>query len=123
MDTRTINQFLYRFSEQQQMSLCYSACGNQYCIGITPGGKSWTITLYCHCVRWYDRDDNSVPPQYVLHSISTHLPDFISTDPDRKSTAKATWWQESENFQEAMTAAAEEVLDADAARKYIWSGK
>jgi hypothetical protein len=80
--------------------------------------------LYWHYTRWYVRDDNSsVRPQYVFHSISTHLPDFISTDPDRKSTAKVTWWKESETFQDAMTEAALKVLDSNAAMKYIWSGK
>ncbi|KAH3692914.1 hypothetical protein DPMN_193250 [Dreissena polymorpha] len=30
--------------------------------------------------RWYSRDDNAVPPAYILASISTHLSDFIKKD-------------------------------------------
>ncbi|KAH3832819.1 hypothetical protein DPMN_106116 [Dreissena polymorpha] len=71
--------------------------------------------------RWYSRDDNAVPPAYILASISTHLPDFISMDRDRQKVGKEQWWKESEQMQHALESAATRVFDQETARKYIIS--
>ncbi|KAH3785950.1 hypothetical protein DPMN_164046 [Dreissena polymorpha] len=72
--------------------------------------------------KWYSRDDNAVPPAYILASISTHLPDFISMDRDRQKVGKEQWWKESEQMQHALESAATRVFDQETARKYIISG-
>ncbi|KAH3692060.1 hypothetical protein DPMN_194937 [Dreissena polymorpha] len=71
--------------------------------------------------KWYSRDDNAVPPAYILASISTHLPDFISKDKNRQKVAKEEWWKESELMQDALESAATRVFDPETARKYIIS--
>ncbi|KAH3785932.1 hypothetical protein DPMN_164028, partial [Dreissena polymorpha] len=71
--------------------------------------------------KWYSRDDNAVPPAYILASISTHLPDFISKDRDKQKVAKEQWLKESEQMQDALESAATRVFDQETARKYIIS--
>ena len=75
--------------------------------------------MYC---RWYRRDDNYVPPMYVLLSISHHLPDFTSDDKDKKKAAKETWWKESDDVQEALIQAAQKVFDVEKTRQMTVSG-
>ncbi|KAK6174050.1 hypothetical protein SNE40_017396 [Patella caerulea] len=71
--------------------------------------------------KWFIRDDNSVPPTYVLQPISSHLPDFILPDVDKKKQAKDTWDGERENMREALAASAKQNLKKSAARKYLRS--
>lgn len=63
-----------------------------------------------------------LPPAYVLSSISTHLPDFISRDKDKQKVAKSQWWKECEDMQNALEITAKKVFDEETARKYIMSG-
>ena len=65
---------------------------------------------------------NSVPPCYVLSSVSTKIPDFVSSDQEKKKVAKSQWWKESEKMQTILESVASKVFDADKARKYIRSG-
>ena len=58
-----------------------------------------------------------------MSSISTKIPDFVSTDQEKKKAAKSQWWSESEKMQAALETVAAKVFDADKARKYIRSGK
>ena len=72
--------------------------------------------------RWYQKDLNSTPESYVVSSISTKIPDFISSDQEKKKKAKSQWWSESEKMQATLETVATKVFDADKARKYIRSG-
>lgn len=63
-----------------------------------------------------------MPQSYVLQSISTYLPDFLSTDKDKKSAAQNQWWEDSEIIRDALEKASQ-VLDPKDAQKYIMSGK
>jgi hypothetical protein len=72
--------------------------------------------------RWYRKDDNSVPPAYILLSVSTHIPDFLSEDEGKKKVAKNKWWEESQIMQEALSETAKKVFDKETARQYIQSG-
>ncbi|XP_052800087.1 uncharacterized protein LOC128231374 isoform X2 [Mya arenaria] len=71
--------------------------------------------------KWYAKDLNADPPVYVAFPISIHLPDFLSTVKDKKDAAKKVWWEESEVIQETLENVAQEVFDAETARKYIRS--
>ncbi|XP_067945451.1 uncharacterized protein [Watersipora subatra] len=41
--------------------------------------------------QWYKRDDNSIPPVHVLQPISSLLPDYNSSDADKKAAASSEW--------------------------------
>ncbi|XP_033761972.1 NACHT domain- and WD repeat-containing protein 1-like isoform X2 [Pecten maximus] len=71
--------------------------------------------------KWYRKDNNAVPPMYLLSPISKHLPDFLSSDKDASKEAKTKWWQESDTMQEALESSAEQALGVEAAKKYIIS--
>ncbi|KAK6174034.1 hypothetical protein SNE40_017384 [Patella caerulea] len=71
--------------------------------------------------KWFIRDDNSVPPTYVLQPISSHLPDFISSDVDQKKQAKDTWNKQHEQMRESLVTSAKQALDTSAAHKYLRS--
>ncbi|XP_052105636.1 NACHT domain- and WD repeat-containing protein 1-like isoform X2 [Mytilus californianus] len=71
--------------------------------------------------KWYKRDDNAVPPVYVLQRISTQLPDFISSNVDDKNKAKAIWWIHSDKMQDLLAATAEKCLGPEKARNYLVS--
>lgn len=76
-----------------------------------------------YSLRWYKRDDNSLPPVFVLQTISKLLPDFLSRDQEKKKAAKSTWWNESEALQKTLTAVSKKVLGEIEAMKYIISSK
>jgi hypothetical protein len=81
---------------------------------------SW---LYTSC-RWYVKDDNSVPSQFVLLPISSHLPDFISKDRKKQKAAGDLWWDKRNAMQDAMYTAAKAVLeDPEIIRKYTMAGR
>ena len=63
-----------------------------------------------------------VPTSYILSSISTYIPDFISNDTEKKKAARAQWWEECEAMQGALDVTASRVFDKTKARKYIMSG-
>ncbi|XP_069110617.1 NACHT and WD repeat domain-containing protein 2-like isoform X2 [Argopecten irradians] len=71
--------------------------------------------------KWYRKDNNAVPPMYLLSPISKHLPDFISSNKDASKEAKTKWWQESDIMQAALESSAEQALGVEAAKKYIIS--
>ncbi|KAL3864383.1 hypothetical protein ACJMK2_006070 [Sinanodonta woodiana] len=73
------------------------------------------------CKKWYHRDDNAVPPVYVLDAISVHLPDFLSKDEKRKKVARNTWSDESELMQKAIGETSMRIFDEATARKYAMS--
>ena len=68
------------------------------------------------------RDDNSVPPTYVLQPISSLLPDFKSPDADRRSEAKNAWYDDNTIMQDAIVPAACLCLDKVKAHEYEMSG-
>uniref|UniRef100_K1Q937 Uncharacterized protein n=1 Tax=Magallana gigas TaxID=29159 RepID=K1Q937_MAGGI len=71
--------------------------------------------------KWYKRDDNSLPPVFVLQTISKLLPDFMSRDQEKKKAAKSIWWNESEALQKTLTDVSKKVLGEKEAMKYILS--
>ncbi|KAK3590255.1 hypothetical protein CHS0354_041333 [Potamilus streckersoni] len=73
------------------------------------------------CKKWYHRDDNAVPPVYILDAISIHLPDFLSKDEERRKVAKNTWWKESELMQRALEETSMKIFEDATARKYVMS--
>ena len=74
--------------------------------------------------RWYIRDDNAVPPKYILQPISTHLPEYIEQgDKEKQKLAKKMWWEESGSMLEAVVTAAEKALPPEEAYKFKLSGK
>ncbi|KAI5104186.1 NACHT domain- and WD repeat-containing protein 1-like isoform X1, partial [Silurus meridionalis] len=42
-------------------------------------------------MTWYRLDENIVPPVYRLLPVSTHHPDFLSRDGERRKAAKKAW--------------------------------
>lgn len=69
--------------------------------------------------KWYIRDDNAVPPKYILQPISTHLPDYIEQgDKEKQNLAKKIWWEESDSMLEAVVTAAEKALPPEDAYKF-----
>ncbi|XP_061173439.1 uncharacterized protein LOC133182609 [Saccostrea echinata] len=71
--------------------------------------------------KWYIRDDNAVPPLYVLQSISKILPEFLSPDADKKLVAKSKWWEDNDAMQQALYEAAKKALEETEAEKYVIS--
>ncbi|XP_041349252.1 NACHT domain- and WD repeat-containing protein 1-like [Gigantopelta aegis] len=71
--------------------------------------------------KWFMRDDNAVPPTYVLQPISSLLPDFKSSDSDLRSRAKKAWYDDSAIMQDAIVPAASQCLDTVTAHKYEMS--
>ncbi|KAL0970488.1 hypothetical protein UPYG_G00242740 [Umbra pygmaea] len=41
--------------------------------------------------KWFRLDENCVPPVYRLLPVSTHLPDFLSRNAQRRAQAKMAW--------------------------------
>ena len=74
--------------------------------------------------RWFQRDDNAVPPEYVLQSISSQFPDFNgASEEEAREQARKEWWDVFLGLQEALKNAAKKALDKELARKYFVSGK
>ncbi|KAK3084596.1 hypothetical protein FSP39_016054 [Pinctada imbricata] len=71
--------------------------------------------------KWFQRDNNSVPPIYVLSPISKLIPDFLSADKEKKKAAKQQWWDEGDLMQEALEQAALKALGEENARNYVIS--
>ncbi|XP_061197445.1 NACHT and WD repeat domain-containing protein 2-like [Saccostrea echinata] len=72
-------------------------------------------------LKWYRRDENSVPPVYALTQISKFLPDFLSTDSQKKREAANQFWKENDIMQDALEMAANQVLGPEDARRYVIS--
>lgn len=76
--------------------------------------------------RWFKKDDNAVPPAYILLPISHHLPDFVNKTGDTEAFKKAkdTWWRENDIMGQTLYEAAMEHLKSEEERlKYIVSGR
>ncbi|TSK82214.1 NACHT domain- and WD repeat-containing protein 1 [Bagarius yarrelli] len=43
-------------------------------------------------LTWYRLDENTVPPVYRLLPVSTHHPDFLSRDGERRKAARKAWY-------------------------------
>jgi hypothetical protein len=50
-------------------------------------------TAKSRVLRCYKRDDNQVPPQYVLLPVSTIVPASASKDPVIARMGNNTWWE------------------------------
>lgn len=74
--------------------------------------------------HWYWRDDNSVPPVYVLQPISSRLPHYNDLrDLELRSEARGKWWAAYERLHVIMRRAADKVLTKDERRKFYMSGE
>lgn len=74
--------------------------------------------------HWYWRDDNSVPPVYVLQPISSRLPYYNDLrDVELRNEARGKWWAVHERLHVIMRRAANEVLTKDQRRKFYMSGE
>ena len=72
--------------------------------------------------RWYLRDDNSVPPCYLLQPISRQFP-IHSADKDERSKAFEDWCRVEKRIRSHLRSAAEKVgqKEEEAKQKYIVS--
>ncbi|XP_060076014.1 NACHT domain- and WD repeat-containing protein 1-like [Ylistrum balloti] len=71
--------------------------------------------------KWYLRDDNAVPPEYVLQPISKYIPNRLSKDKDLQNEAKDEWNEDECDMQDALEASARANLPTQAAEKYYVS--
>ena len=76
--------------------------------------------------KWFKRDDNLVPPMYILQSIRSLLPDYnnASSSSEERSKASSEWWGAFEKMQVVFREASQKVLKDDGEiMKYYISGK
>lgn len=74
-------------------------------------------------VHWFYRDENSVPPVYVLQPITVHLPHFNDNNGEEKRrNARKEWWKQFETMQDILRQAATEKLKKTDVAKYFISG-
>lgn len=74
--------------------------------------------------EWFKRDDNAVPPEYLLQPVTSKFPGFVN--PSSKETRKAAWkgWLGVfERLRSILRTAAAKALSKDAAYKYCVSGE
>jgi hypothetical protein len=74
---------------------------------------------------WFLRDDNTVPPEYLLQPITSVLPDFRNYgNPELRKQASGMWWAAFERMQVVFRIAADKVLTKKSDKlKYYMSGK
>ena len=73
--------------------------------------------------RWFYRDENSVPPVFVLQPITVHLPHYNdNAEPEKRRDARNAWWEQFERMQMVLRQAASKKLNHDDANKYFISG-
>ncbi|XP_077984721.1 NACHT domain- and WD repeat-containing protein 1-like [Glandiceps talaboti] len=73
-------------------------------------------------LHWYKKDENHIPPVYVLQPISTILPDFKSSDTELRNKAKQEWREIHAKIQTAFTKVAKVKLkDKERVNKYVHS--
>ncbi|VDH90321.1 Hypothetical predicted protein [Mytilus galloprovincialis] len=66
--------------------------------------------------KWYVKDDNCVPPLYILQPISSHLPEFIvKQNKEKHNAAKDQWWKESDMMFDSLVTGAEKALTKEEA--------
>ncbi|XP_053395169.1 NACHT and WD repeat domain-containing protein 2-like [Mercenaria mercenaria] len=73
--------------------------------------------------EWYRKDDNSVPPAYILTSVREKLPDYFSADDTRRQTARTKWQEDEQEMKRMLQKAAEiayleGLIDGDTKQKY-----
>ena len=75
--------------------------------------------------KWFWRDDNAVPAQYLLQPITSLLPHYRDhQNNELRKKASSDWWMAFERMQVVFRMAADKVLDKKSARhKYHMSGK
>ncbi|XP_068719523.1 NACHT domain- and WD repeat-containing protein 1-like [Montipora capricornis] len=73
--------------------------------------------------KWFWRDDNAVPAQYLLQPITSLLPHYRDYENNElRKKASADWWKAFERMQIVLRRAADKVLDKESARhKYHMS--
>ncbi|KAK3095848.1 hypothetical protein FSP39_019955 [Pinctada imbricata] len=71
--------------------------------------------------RWYKKDENACPPEYVLLPINHNIPQYLSQNEDEQKTAKDQWWKESEEMVLALREASGKLLSEKDASKYTIS--
>ena len=73
--------------------------------------------------RWFWRDDNAAPAQYLLQPITSLLPhyrDYVNNELRKK--ASADWWAAFERMQVVLRTAADHILEEEERQKYYMSG-
>ena len=74
--------------------------------------------------HWFRRDDNCVPPEYLLQPITSLLPDYRNYEKeDLRKKASGKWWAAFERMQVVFRTAADKVLTKTAGQKYVMSGE
>lgn len=74
--------------------------------------------------KWFLRDDNAVPPQYVMQPISSQFPDaFSSSNKEARKVATRAWREVYYKLQNMLRTAAAKALNKNDAQKYYISGK
>ena len=73
--------------------------------------------------NWFWRDDNAVPPQYLLQPITSLLPHYRDYEnEDLQTKASTDWWTAFERMQVVLRAAADAALEEIDRQKYYMSG-
>ena len=83
-----------------------------------------SILMPMSICRWYIRDDNAIPPVYILQPISTQFPDLLSSDQARVYKAKEAWWKVVDQLKAMLiTGAKKHLQDTNRVHTYLMSGK
>jgi hypothetical protein len=81
------------------------------------------IVLNCIVAfRWFRRDDNAIPPVFLLQPISSLLPDYASAHKESRAQAASQWWNELDVMQEAIGQAAVTCFTPEHVHALIQSG-
>ena len=73
--------------------------------------------------RWYLKDENAIPTEYVLQRVSSRFPDFNSQLQERQIAARVEWWKDFTELQKIIKKGAKQALsDSDQVHHYIMSG-
>ncbi|GFO35138.1 NACHT and WD repeat domain-containing protein 1, partial [Plakobranchus ocellatus] len=72
-------------------------------------------------LRWFQRDDNSDPPVYVLQPISSQLPDTKSEVAELRADAWKYWMTQNSRMHSALAESASETLEPSRHNAYLQS--
>lgn len=77
---------------------------------------------------WFQCDDNSFPPAYLLQPITTHFPHYTSKDPVLRQRDRDGWWETFNHLQSLFwklvdLAVKEERMTSQRAHTYRQSGE
>ena len=82
------------------------------------------FTVRLSVCRWYLKDTNAIPTEYVLQRVSSRVPDFNSQLQDRQIAARVEWWKDFTDLQKIIKKGAKKGLkDSDQVHHYIMSGE